>query len=376
MINVKRLRSMLIKEFIQVFRDPRMRLMIFLAPLIQLTILAFSITTDVHNIGLAVLDSDNSVLSRDLVDRFTGSGFFNVTQYVDRPDEAERLLDHGTVKAVLRIQHGFAADIQSGRTARAQLLLDGTDSNTAGAVQGYATAIIQGLSRQIQLERLNARGGRPPARVVADTRAWFNPNLNSRLSYLPGLMVTVLTLITLILTAMAIVREKEIGTIEQIMVTPLSRLELILGKTVPFALIGVVVITLMLVVSVVAFGLPVHGNLLLFYLAVALYMFVSMATGLLISASSATQQQALLVSFLYMMPMVLLSGFMFPISNMPLPVQYLTLLDPMRYFLALLRGILLSGAGFAVLWPQLAGLGALGMLTLTAAVSRFKKTLA
>jgi ABC-2 type transport system permease protein len=375
MINWKRLRSMLIKEFIQIFRDPRMCVIIFLAPLIQLTVLAFAITTDVHNISLAVLDEDNSVLSRELISLFEGSGYFLITQRLERPAGVEGLLDHDAVKAVLNIQHGFAAEIQAGRTGHVQLLLDGTDSNTASAIMGYASAITQGLGNQIALERLNARGVTAPAQVTAETRAWFNANLNSQHSYLPGLIVMILTLITMILTAMAIVREKEIGTIEQIMVTPLSRLELILGKTIPFALIGIAVITLMLVVAVVLFGLPVRGSLLLFYLAIATYMFAAMSLGLLISASSTTQQQALLVSFLIMMPMVLLSGFMFPIHNMPLPVQYLTYANPMRYFFAILHGVLLRGSGLDVLWPQYVELAALGGITMIAAVARFKKTI-
>ena len=373
---IRRLRSMLIKEFIQILRDPRMRIIIFVAPLIQMTVLAYAITTDVRNIPLAILDNDNSVHSRELISRFNGSGYFIIDDHITTQREAERLLDTGAAKAVLRFMPGFSAKLSAGGSAQVQLLLDGTDSNTAGAVSGYAAGIINGYSRAVLLERIAARGQLPPGQVGARERAWFNPNLESRLSYLPGLMVTVLTLITLILTAMAIVREKEIGTIEQIMVSPISRVEFILGKTIPFAIIGMVVITLMLAVAILWFGLPARGNIALFYLAVAMYMFVAMSTGLLLSVISGTQQQALLASFLYMMPLVLLSGFMFPISNMPVPVQWLTFLNPMRYFFAALHGILLRGSGMDVLWPQFAGMAILGALTLWAAASQFRKTTA
>ena len=373
----ERIKHMLIKEFIQVFRDPRMRVVIFLIPCVQVLVIGYAVSTDVKHVRTAVYDLDNSQVSRDLLARFVRSGYFDVVERVGDDDRARYLLDHSDVSVVLRLNHGFAEDIRAGRTARLQILIDGTDSNTASIVASYATKIATAYSQQILLERMERATGRAgkPGQVELETRAWFNENLESRNFFVPGVLVIVVALSTLLLTSMAVVREKEIGTMEQIMVTPITPTEFILGKTVPFALIGFAEVTLVALIGVFWFEVPIRGNLLLLLLGTALFLMNTLGAGLLISTFSQTQQQAMMTTFFCFFPAMLLSGFAFPIANMPEPVQWLTLVNPIRYFLVIVRGIFLKGVGVDVLWTQMWPLLAMGMTALFCAVRRFHKTL-
>jgi ABC-2 type transport system permease protein len=276
------------------------------------------------------------------------------------------------------MNRGFAGDLAAGRTATLQLIVDGTDSNTASIVLGYSATIVEQVSAEILVDRATRRAGvfQQPGHVELQARAWFNDNLESRNFYVPGVIAIIVCLITLLLTSMAVVREKEIGTIEQIMVTPITPLEFILGKTVPFALISVIDVILVTAVGVFWFDVPIRGNLPLLLVGVALFLMTTLGVGLLISTISQTQQQAMMSTFMFYMPAMLLSGFIFPIANMPQAVQWLTYVNPLRYFLVIIRSIFLKGVGLDVLWPQLLALGAIGVFTLTLATRRFHKTLA
>lgn len=375
---LERIRHMLVKEFLQIFRDPRMRAVIFVIPVVQTLVFGYAVTTDVKDVRTAVLDGDNSVASRELVSRFAASGYFEVREYAATAERARELLDRGEVQAVLQVDPGFADDLRLGLVAPVQLLLDGTDSNTAGIAADYAAKIIGQLSQEILVYRFTRlRGsGLEPGRVLLETRAWFNENLESRNFYVPGVIAIVVMLITLMLTSMAVVREKEIGTIEQIMVTPIRPLEFILGKTLPFALIGFADVALVSLVAVGWFDVPIRGSLPLLFIATALYIMTTLGVGLFISTLSSTQQQAMMSTFFFYFPAVLLSGFMFPIANMPAVVQWLTYLNPLRYFLVILRGIFLKGLGTEILWPQMLALAVMGVATLGLASSRFRKTIA
>ncbi len=372
----ERIAQMLIKEFIQILRDPRMRTVIFVMPLVQTLVFGYAVTTDVTRIPTAIFDLDNSRASRELTARFTGSGYFDVAAYVDREDQARDLVDHGTVKAVLQMNKGFGDDLRAGRTAAVQVIVDGTDSNTAGIVLNYAGQIAGRFSETVLQTRIIRATGAPatPARVTVETRAWFNENLESRNFYVPGVIVLIVTLVTLMLSSMAVVREKEIGTIEQIMVTPIKQAEFILGKTLPFALIGFADVALVTVMAAYWFDVPVRGSLWLLIGATSLYLMSTLGIGLLISTISRTQQQAMMSAFFYYFPAMLLSGFVFPIANMPEAVQWLTYLNPLRYFLVIIRGIFLKGVGPEILWPQMAALFILGTATLWVATRRFQKT--
>lgn len=372
----ERITHMLVKEFIQILRDPRMRTVIFVMPLVQTLVFGYAVTTDVTHIPTAIFDLDNSRASRELVARFTGSGYFDVVAYVDRKEETQDLVDHGVVKAVLQMNKGFGDDLRAGRTAPVQVIVDGTDSNTAGIVLNYAGQIAGRFSETVLQTRVIRATGEPatPARVKVETRAWFNENLESRNFYVPGVIVLIVTLVTLMLSSMAVVREKEIGTIEQIMVTPIRQAEFILGKTLPFALIGFADVALVTVIAAYWFDVPIRGSLLLLVGATSLYLMSTLGIGLLISTISRTQQQAMMSAFFYYFPAMLLSGFVFPIANMPETVQWVTYLNPLRYFLVIIRGIFLKGVGLEILWPQMAALLILGSLTLWVATTRFQKT--
>ncbi len=374
----ERIQHMLTKEFIQVFRDPRMRGVIFLMPVIQLMVFGYAVTTDVKNIPTAVLDFDNSTASRELIARFTGSGYFQVVAWASNEDTARELIDRGKIGAILRMNKGFESDLRAGRPAQLQVIVDGTDSNTAGIVLGYSNTIVGQYSKEVLARRISVVKGSVNGgpEVSLETRAWFNENLESRNFYVPGVIAIIVMLITLMLTSMAVVREKEIGTMEQIMVTPITSFEFILGKTVPFALIGFADVLLITVIGVFWFEVPIRGNLVLLFAATALYLLTTLAIGLFISTVSQTQQQAMMSTFFFYFPAVLLSGFMFPIGNMPVVVQWLTYLNPLRYFLVVLRGIFLKGIGPSVLWPQMLALTVMGLVTLWLATRRFHKTLA
>lgn len=372
----ERLKHMLIKEFLQIFRDPKMRGIIFVMPVLQVLVFGYAVTLDVEHIRTAVYDLDNSAASREFVSRFERSGYFDVTRHAQSANELKHLIDRGEIAAAFQINSGFADDLRLGRVAEVQLIVDGTDSNTASVVLDYSGKIAMQLSRDVLITRFTrVRGAfETPGRIELETRTWFNENLESRNFYVPGVIAIVVMLITLMLTSMAVVREKEIGTIEQIMVTPITPVEFILGKTLPFALIGFADVILVTVVGVFWFNVPIQGSLPLLFGATSLYLMTTLGIGLLISTVSRTQQQAMMSAFFFYFPAVLLSGFMFPIANMPQAVQWFTYLNPLRYFLVVIRGIFLKGVGLEILWPEMLALAVLGIVMLWLASSRFQKT--
>lgn len=372
-----RIRHMLIKEFIQVFRDPRMRTVIFIIPCIQTIVIGYAVTLDVRDVRTAVYDLDNTTDSRELTAQFVRSGYFRVVEHVDNDEDAQALVDRGRVSVVLHFNCGFSEDLRGGRTAQLQVIVDGTDSNTAGIVLAYASRIASAFSEQVLVERFERLSGSPRDTNLVElrSRAWFNENLESRDYFVPGVIVIVVTLVTLLLTSMAVVREKEIGTMEQIMVTPITPTEFVLGKTVPFALIGFADVLIVTLVGTLWFQVPIRGSVPLLLFATGLYLMTTLGVGLFISTVSQTQQQAMMSTFFFFFPAMLLSGFAFPIANMPETVQWLTLVNPLSYFLVIVRGIFLKGIGADVLWRELLTLAAMGVATLWLVGRRFHKTL-
>jgi len=374
---LERLKAMLVKEFIQVLRDPRMRFIIFIVPVFQTVVFGYAVNTDVRDVKTAVYDLDNSPESRDLTARFAGSGYFRIVDYVYGDERVRELIDRGEVKAVLRMDRGFGEALRSGREGPVQMILDGTDSNTAGIVLNYAGQIAARYNDRVRTEQA-ARAFGPAYRtggVEAESRALFNENLESRNFYVPAVIANIVFIITMLLSSMAVVREKEIGTMEQIIVTPIRRGEFILGKTVPFIIIGFIDVALITLVAAFWFHVPIRGSIPLLFGATALFLMSSLGFGLLISTVSRTQQQAMMSAFFFIFPAMLLSGFAFPIENMPETVQWLTFLNPLRYYLVIIRGIFLKGVGIAILWQQFLALFVLGAVILFFAVNRFRKTL-
>lgn len=381
----ERLKHMLIKEFVQIFRDPRMKPVLLGTPILQLFVIGYAVTTDVTNVATAVLDFDRTQETREIVRRFESSGYFRVLRHVEDPRLLRRLIDQGDVKAALQFDPGFTHDLVRGPTAAIQVIVDGTDSNTASVVMDYANRIVNQVVRERLQAALAARSAGTGALAVSlqslpsielRSRAWYNPDLRSRNYYVPGVIAILIMLTLMMMTAMAIVREREIGTMEQLMVSPIRPVELILGKTLPFALIGFFDVALITTVAVFWFVIPIRGSLVLLYAATSLFLLPVLGIGLFISTISKTQQQALMSTFFFFQPAMLLSGFAFPIANMPDAIQYLTYLNPLRYFLVIIRGIFLKGNGLEILWPQMLALLLLGIVVLTASTMRFHKRLA
>jgi ABC-2 type transport system permease protein len=372
------------KELIQALREPRMRVLLFVPPIVQLIVFGFAVNLDVDHARIAWMDMDRTPESRSLRDRFTGSGRFNIVSAPDSEEAVQRTLDRGEAQAVVRILPGFARDTARGRSTEVQILIDGTNSNTASLVASYAGEIIAEYSvdlmeRQQSVKILTRSPGSPVSmatpRVTARSRVWFNPDLYSRNYFVPGVIANIIMMVTLMLTALSIVREKEIGTMEQLMVTPVRPIELMLGKTLPFALVGLLDVVLVTAVALLVFHIPLHGSFLLLLFCAVLFLMTSLGAGLFLSTISQTQQQAMMGSFFFSTPAFMLSGFAFPIRNMPVAVQYLTYLNPIRYFIEIVRGIFLKGAGVDVLWPQMAAMAVYGITVLSLSAMRFQKKL-
>lgn len=364
---LERIKQILIKEFLHTFRDPKMRVLIFLPPFVQMFIFGYAATTDVRNISLAVLDRSRSYESRQLIEEFTQSGYFNANYYCEKEEEIILLLEKNKVQATLTIPPGFASELQSQRGTTVQILIDGTESTTAYVVINYASRIVNSYSQSL----INLPGGIPSIKL--QDRFWYNPELESRNFFIPGVIAMIVTVIVINLTSIAIVKEREMGTIEQIMVTPIRSVEFILGKTIPFGIIGIFEVTFITTVGVLWFKIPLKGSIFLLFISSLLYILNALAIGLLISTMCKTLQQAMMSSFFFLFPAILLSGFIFPIKYMPYGFQLLTYLNPMRYFIFIIRGIFLRGNGLDILWPHMAAMGVLGTVMLTLSVMRFKK---
>ena len=373
----ERIHTVLLKEFRSVFRDPRMRLVILALPVLQTLIFGYAVSLDVRHVRLGILDRDQTPASRALVARFAGSPYFNLMAFPRDEGGARRLIDAGDAAAILQIDSGFEGDLHGGRTAAAQLIVDGSDSNTARFVVNYASVIASTCDTALVLDRVGRQAGLtvPAGRADLQPRAWFNADLESRNYYVPGIIANLVMLVSLMLTSMAIVREKEAGTIEQIMVTPIRPVEFILGKCAPFAVIGFLNVGMVALVGLYWFDIPIRGSFALLLLGTACFLLSTLGIGLFISTVSQTQQQAMMTTFFFFFPAMLFSGFIFPIASMPAAIQWLSFADPLRYFLIIIRGIFLKGIGGDLLWPQFLALLVIGLIVLGFAVKRFHKTL-
>jgi ABC-2 type transport system permease protein len=373
-----RLKQLLIKEFIQVFRDKRTRFVLFGPPLVQMLIFGYAASYEIRHVPTAVLDYDNSQESRELISRFSATPYFDVQRHLGRPEEIRELIDRGDTTVAVQINAGFAQALRKGQTARVQVIVDATNSNTALIAVGYISQIAQRYAREYQQERMQSIAPQLVSLIPSielEQRPWYNTDLRSRWFFVPGVIGSLTMLIVIILTAFAVVREREIGTLEQIMVTPIRPVEFILGKTLPFFLIGLLDVALIATVGTLWFRVPMRGSLFVLLAGTVLFLLCMLGVGLLISTVSSTQQQAMVTGFFFIMPAIVFSGFGFPISTMPYWLQLGTYASPLRYFLIVLRGVYLKGVGFEILWPQMAGMAVLGTILLSLSVMRFHKAL-
>jgi ABC-2 type transport system permease protein len=368
-MTLTRIRAMMRKEFIELRQSPRLFGLVIIAPILQLTLLGYAATTDIRNVPIVVVDGDRSPRSRELIERVSASPYFEVVEERFAPAGVEQDLASGRAWLAMVISTGFGAALGRGGTdadRTVQVIADGTDANSSGVALAYINALVAQFNRDLATgPHLRTAG------INAHVRVWFNPGLESRLFMVPGVLAMLLLLITMNLSAMAIVREREHGTLEQLMVTPLGRFELILGKLLPYGVIGIVDVLLVIGVAVFWFEVPLRGSVALLLASSLVYLLCTFGLGLFVSTISSTQQQAMMTAvFFFLIPMMYLSGFVFPIENMPEPIQAITVLIPLRYFLVIVRGIFLKGIGFDVLWPQIAALGVWGVTVIALAVWR------
>ena len=373
-----RLKQMLIKEFIQVFRDKRTRFILIGPPIIQMMVFGYAANYEIRHVPTVVLNLDHSQESRELVSRFTSSPYFDVQRQLTDSRELGDLIERGDATVGLEIDAGFAQQLRKGQTAPLQVIVDATNSNTALIASGYIAQIARELAQEYQRDRIDRIAPQllevMPSVELAP-RPWYNPDLSSRWFFVPGIIGSLTVVLVVTLTAFAVVREREIGTLEQIMVTPIRPAEFILGKTLPFFLIGLFDVTLIAVVGSLWFQVPFRGHVWVLATGAVLFLLCMLGVGLLISTVSATQQQAMVTAFFFIMPTITFSGFGFPISTMPRWMQDCSYLIPLRYFLVVIRGTYLKGVGMDILWPQMAAMACLGVALLTAAILRFHKAL-
>jgi drug efflux transport system permease protein len=375
---IERLRQILLKEFIHLFRDRQARFSLIVPPLLQMLIFGYAASYEVNRLSTAVLDFDHSQESREFLDRINASSRFQVREVLQNESQIPSLLDHRRVVVVLQIQPGFAELLRKGQTAPIQAVLDGTDSNTALIAVGYINQIAARFAQDYQLQladRMRPTLATFAPNIELQERPWYNANLESRWFFVPGVIGTLVLVSVLQLTSFAVVREREIGTLEQLMVTPISPTELIVGKTLPFLIVGLANVVFVGILGSYWFEVPFRGDIFVLLLGTTLFLSSALGVGLLISTVSQTQQQAFAISFFYITPAIMLSGFGYPISSMPKALQYFTNLDPLRFFLVVLRGTFIKGVGLSVLWPQMIAMAILGAATLTIATLRFHKTL-
>lgn len=365
----RRIFALMIKEFLALLKDKRSRFVLIIPPLVQLMVFGYAATFDLKHVPYAVFNEDKGSISRDMVAAFHGSPSFQETSQLSHNSEIAPLLDRKAVLLIVHIGPRFSADMLSGRPAPIQIIVDGRNSNTALLVVNYAQDIVNRFNN----DWVANNGGAPPAHVV--TRAWFNPNLESRWFFLPGIVGLLTLLVTILVTALSVAREREQGTFDQLLVTPLHPAEILIGKALPGFLIGIGEATLIVLVTVFWFKVPLLGSLLTLYTGVLLFLLSAVGIGLMISSLAVTQQQGMLGAFFFMVPAIILSGFATPIRNMPSVVQDLTLLNPMRYFLVVLRGVFLEGTPFNLLIPQFWPLALIGVVTLAIAGWLFRHRL-
>jgi ABC-2 type transport system permease protein len=373
-----RIWRMIVKEFIQLRRDKYARFRLIVPPLVQMLIYGYAATFEVNRVQIAVIDFDHSQESRDLMSRFTFTGRFEVAKILTNEGELKTLIGRSDIPMALEIEPGFAELLRKGQTAHLQVIVDGTNSNTALLAVGYVNQIADQFAQDYarnRLYRLMPAMAATVPQITLEERPWYNPDLNSQWFFVPGVIGSITLVLVVNLTAFAIVREREIGTLEQVMVTPIRPFELILGKTIPFFLVGLADVALVAIVGTLWFQVPFRGNVLVLLLGVVLFLLSTLGVGLLISTLSSTQQQAFASAFFFVNPAFTLSGFAFPITSMPKAMQMITYVDPLRYFLVILRGTFLKGVGLAVLLPQMLALGGLTTILLAISVSRFRKSI-
>jgi ABC-2 type transport system permease protein len=369
-----RLRRLFLKEFLQLVRDRRSLTMLFVAPILQLLLYGYAITTEVRNLSTVVLDRDETQASRSIADALVATGYFRVTRWATDRSQVARALDQGAATLAIEIPRGYSRSLLAGRPLSIQLLLDGANANTATVAEGYAMQIVE--AQGAKLLARSAADVPVLAPVTLESRAWYNPGLESRVYFVPAIAANIMLNMGLMLTALGVVREREQGTMEQLLVSPVTPLEIVVGKVLPVAMVVLVNVAIVDLVGIYWFDVPFRGGVILLSAASLTFTLAGLGAGILLSAIAKTQQEVSMSVFPVLMPMMLLSGMIFPISSMPRVIQWLTLANPLRYQIAILRSVFLKGAGVAELWPQLVPMVVMAVGLMLVAAWRFNRRLA
>jgi len=365
---ILRVFALVVKELLALLRDPASRAVLIGPPIIQLIVFGYAATFELKHVPFVVYNQDQGQLSRQLVARFAGAPTFDLLRLVHDQKEVEESINDKSALMAIDIGPNFSSNLEIGLPARVQVILDGRDSNTAAIAMGY----VQSVVTQFNQEQVVRHGMKPPPTLLLD-RAWFNPNLDSRWFIVPGICGILTLLVSMLTTGLSVAREREMGTFDQLLVTPMPPAEILLGKALPGFLVGTAEATLIILIAIFWFHVPFTGSLLGLYIGLLCFLFAAVGIGLMISALAVTQQQGLLGVFLFMVPAIVLSGFATPIANMPQAVQYITLLDPLRYFLIVLRGSFLQGGNISLFWPQYWPLLTTGLICMILAASLFRR---
>jgi len=362
------------KEFLHLMRDRRTLAVMFMMPVVQLMLLGYAATTNVDHLRTVVVDFDKTAASRALVDAYRASRYFDISTYADSVDEMGELIDHGSASAGLVIPAGYGADVARGQATQVSFIIDGSDPRVATTVYSASQSVGQAHSVSLMQERT---GYDPSAMLALEVlpRVWYNPEMDSANFMVPGLLGTVLFFLTALFTAMAIVREREQGTIEQLLVTPIKPLELVVGKIAPYILVAFINVIEVLSLAVYWFGVPIHGSVGLLLALAAMFLLTSLGIGMFISSVAHSQQEAMLLTFLILFPSIFLGGFFFPLAAMPSWLQAITYIVPLRYMLVVIRGIVLKGVGLEALRNQVLPLLVFGVSILVLAATRLRRTL-
>lgn len=366
------------KEFLQFKRDPKMFGIILIAPIIQLILLGYAATLDLNTVHTIFYDQDKTTTSRNFIEEFKSSGFFQIDHYAGNYEDVQTYIERGKSLVAIVIPKDFGKKINRRETTQLQAIFNGSDGNSASIAAGYITTIVTTFSRQIVKDFIDHSGRKiiPAGTINSEVRVWYNPDLTTRNFMVPAIVGLLVSIVTLILTSLAVVKEKEIGTLEQLIVTPIKPLQLIIGKLIPFVVLGFVSVTIVIVAMNIIFSIYVRGSVVFLFFSSFLYILSTLGLGLLVSTVSKTQQQAMMIAiFAVLMPMIYLSGFAFPVENMPTIIQYISYLIPLKYFITIIRGIILKGNGFAQHWFDATMLLAMGILILFFSALRFRKRL-
>lgn len=373
---MKTILRIVIKEILQLKRDPKMFAIVLIAPVIQLIFLGYAVNMDVEKVSTVIFNQDNSITSREFLNKLSGNRYFECVDYVDNYRDLQSYIDNGKASLAIVIPKDFEKDISINKQTSLQAIFDGSDGNKASITAGYLQKIVGEYSVNILKARMDKSGRKiiPIGQIKPEIRAWYNPELETRIYMIPGIVGLLLSIITLILTSLAVVKEREIGTLEQIIVTPIKPTQLIIGKLIPFAILGFVAVTIVLLAMTFIFGITPRGSIVFLFFSTFLYILSTLGLGLFVSTVSKTQQQAMMLAiFVVLLPMVFLSGFAFPIENMPTIIQAITYIIPLRYFMTIIRGIILKGVGFYEVWFEVMMLFIIGVTVLTLSSLRFKK---